>query len=330
MNRADCAICLRITKFILSGSLFLPSIILAQSIIYQYDVNQRLVGIGYESSSSIKYTYDAVGNRITETVANTPLQQSAIAARSAEAHALEEEALLINSLVNTGVGGGRARGFGKQMPRTARSESPAASKEGEDDDASIRDAVIYEDAEDGKTVRWKILEEGPQGAILENIYDNDPKSQVISFKGDPQQNIFLLSKTDGTSWNDTSHPVIQWSMKTADDFTVSVAVQTSHGPRFLSFTPEATDSLGKGPDIFYGLGERSKDGQWHTYTIDLEYALHRALPDADLVSLQGLYISGRGLIDNTQSLKNIPESFDSNGNGLPDVEEIKAGRNPYH
>ena len=119
-------------------------------------------------------------------------------------------------------------------------------------------------------------------------------------------------------------------MKTSDDFTISVAVETDQGPRYLSFTPEAEDALGKDEDIFYGLGERSRDGKWHTYTIDLAYELHQALPDTTIVALQGFYISGRGQIDDVKTLKEIPADIDSNGNGIPDVAELKAGKNPYH
>jgi hypothetical protein len=118
-------------------------------------------------------------------------------------------------------------------------------------------------------------------------------------------------------------------MKSSKDFVVSVAVQTTDGPRYLSFTPDQADVLGNDTDIFYGLGASSKNGKWHTYTIDLGYELHRAQPSTTLVSLLGFYVNGGGLVDDIQTLKTIPADLDSNGDGITDIDEIKAGTNPY-
>jgi len=305
-----------------------PLSVSAEVITNYYDSQQRLTGTTHDSGIYIGYTYDNVGNRLTETISATPQNAPASIALLNGVAADTSNSNPVGAPSYGSASRDLARLRNPSLKNSTQKGAAAGTPEADIDKDSIAATVLYEDAEDGKTIRWAI-DDGPSGATIQNIHDSDSGNQVIKLSGDGLLNGYLLLKDDGSYWYDTDHSVIQWNMKYSEEFVVSVAVQTTNGPRYLSFTPEQDDALGKDTDIFYGLGTRSKDGKWHTYTIDLDYKLHEAQPDTKLVSVLGFYINGSGFVDNIQTLKEIPVDLDSNGNGVTDINEIKAGTNPY-
>ncbi|NTW88616.1 MAG: hypothetical protein HGB26_05735, partial [Desulfobulbaceae bacterium] len=72
------------------------------------------------------------------------------------------------------------------------------------------------------------------------------------------------------------------------------------------------------------------NGQWHTFIRDLEYDLKEAQPDNELQAVLGFLIRGSGRVDDIRILAAIPAGFDSDGDGLTDLEEIGVySSHPY-
>lgn len=313
--------------------LFHPLSASAESVTYQYDALRRLTAATYASGIAISYTYDAAGNRLQKTVTtssasakNSDIKTAASSLNMAETGtSSNSNSLSINTNSNSNtIGSATSQVSGSQNI----SNSGIINNQGIALKDPIPSTVVYEDAEDGNITRWGIYN-GPSGAFVNNIYDSDRESRVIEVSGDGLLNGFRLLKGDGTSWNNSKHQIIQWSMKYSTYFVISVAAQTTNGLRYLSFTPKGENALGTGTNIFYGLGGHSKNGSWHTYIIDLGYELHKAQPNTTILSLLGFYVSGNGLLDDIQTHKTIPANLDSDGDGVTDIKEMKAGTNPY-
>ncbi|MBI5591692.1 MAG: RHS repeat protein [Deltaproteobacteria bacterium] len=292
-----------------------PFAVSAESVSYLYDTRHRLIGATYDSGVAISYTYDAAGNRLNETItSNAP---GALTNTPASVTSLNRSAQL-NDSANTSSnpnGSANLQRPGSQNGNKSGSASTLGSDRG---DTQTPSTIIYEDAEHGDTARWGIYD-GPSGAYINNIYDRDRGSRVIELNGNGLLNGYVLLKEDGSWWNDSDHKVIQWSMKYTEDFVVSVAVLTTSGLRYLSFTPENVGVMGTGTDIFNTLGVDSKNGTWRTYVIDLGYVLHEAQPNTTLLSLLGFSIRGSGLLDDIQAHKEIPAGLNSDGDGVTDI-----------
>lgn len=158
-------------------------------------------------------------------------------------------------------------------------------------------SVMYEDAEDGNTAGWIVYDATPAGAVISNVVDVDRLSRVIELTGGGLNNGYMLGTSSGSAWHDTTNSIIQWSMKYAEDFYVYVDVQTTLGRRYLYYTPVATDVLGTGLYVHHGLGVAAKDGQWHTFTRDLQADLTAAQPGNILLEVNWFLVRGSGRVD---------------------------------
>ena len=192
-------------------------------------------------------------------------------------------------------------------------------------------AVVYEDAEDSNIIGWDVYDNDPTGAAISNIADTLRGGRVIQLTGAGLANGYRLRNPDGTDWKDTAFKAIGWSMNYSEPFTVYIPVQTKNGFRYLYYTPTDADSLGSGTYISYGLGTSIQDGQWHTIQRDLAYDLKQAQPDNELQAVLGFLIRGTGKVDDIKTLKTLPDSLDTDGDGLTDLEEKTIyGTNPYY
>jgi len=167
--------------------------------------------------------------------------------------------------------------------------------------------MIYEDAEDSRINGWSIYDNEPIGAKVVNIYDSDKKSRVIEFEGDGLENGYMLQSSVGNyPWNNQTDKVIQWSMKFSEDYDIYIRLNTDKGLRYIHYTPVDSDNGGTEAYVEYGLGSDSKDGQWRTYTIDVEEALHKYQPDTTLISIDGFMARGNGYVDDILTMHYIP------------------------
>jgi hypothetical protein len=176
--------------------------------------------------------------------------------------------------------------------------------------------------EAGNSEGWDVYDNDPPGATIANVDDPDRGSRVIEFTGSGTANGYRLRNPDGSWWNNGAHKVIQWSMKYSENYTVYVAVQTTDGFRYIRYNALDHDNLGTGTYIHHGLGTGSRDGNWHTFTRNLEHDLHDAQPENNLVAILGFLIRGSGRVDDIKTLASYPADLDSDGDGLTDLDEI--------
>ena len=164
---------------------------------------------------------------------------------------------------------------------------------------SIPAETIYEDGEDGDIEGWHIYDNDPSGTAVTNIFDSDRLSRVIEFKGSGTENGYRYSndiEEPWAKWDNREQFVIQWSMKYSEQFVVYVEIDTSDGRRFLYYKPDDADYLGD-KDVHHGLGSDAINGQWHTFTRDLNADLTDAQPDVSIFAVNGFLIRGSGRVD---------------------------------
>jgi len=162
--------------------------------------------------------------------------------------------------------------------------------------------TIYEDAEDGTTNGWTISDNDPVGATITNVVDDVRPGRVIQVSGSTTSNSYRLRSDNGTVWANSTERTIRWSMRYSQSFTIYVNVNTTAGQRYLTYTPVNGNDLGSGTYAHHGLGTTAKDGQWHTFTRDLQADLQDAQPGAVIRSVNGFLILGSGRVDDIKLL----------------------------
>jgi len=157
--------------------------------------------------------------------------------------------------------------------------------------------TVYEDAEDGKTNRWHIYDDDPPGAMIENVYDEDRGSRVIELSGSERSNGYTLRNEDGIKWHNSTQCTIEWSMSYSERLTLYVNLETTSGYRQLYYSAIDNDELGQEKVIRYGLGSGATDGNWRTFTRNLQSDLEKAQPGVKILEVNGFDIRGSGRVD---------------------------------
>ena len=163
--------------------------------------------------------------------------------------------------------------------------------------------TVYEDAEDGSTARWQIYDNNPDGAAINNIFDNDKNSRVIEFVGSQDNNGFVYSD-DANNWtyiSNTTQFIADWSMKTNEAFRVYFYIKSSDGDYYLVYDSgaEGSNSI-SGNEIYYGLGETTKDGTWHTFQRNLKNDFETAVEGKTISEVYDILIRCNGRIDDVK------------------------------
>jgi len=160
--------------------------------------------------------------------------------------------------------------------------------------------TVYEDAEDRKTYGWAVYDNNPKRARIRNVFDDQRQSRVIQLNGSGTANGYRLRNEDGSLWHNSEQFTIQWSMKYDEGFVVYLDVQTTAGHRYLYYTPLDYDRLGRWGYVHHGLGSSVTDGQWHTFTRDLQADLEDAQPGVNILEVNGFLVRGSGSMDDIQ------------------------------
>lgn len=163
--------------------------------------------------------------------------------------------------------------------------------------------TTYEDAEDGGTRRWRVYDKRPAGATIANVYDGAKSSNVIELKGESRKNGFWLNSNGARTgaWNNTTQKTISWDSQFSEFFIVYVTVNTPLGQRYLVYRPVNRDLGVRGPRgnyVHHGLGVGAKNGQWQTFSQDLEADLQQYEPGNSILSVNGFLVRGSGKLDN--------------------------------
>ena len=181
------------------------------------------------------------------------------------------------------------------------------------------DETVLEDAEDGDTENWSIYygtdKEG--GAAFANVFDEDRKSQVIDFKGNPDS-AYRFIKPDGSPLS-TENFIARWSMKITETGIGNPHINKTfwkvktNGPvsylEYRSGLPLGCNNNGNEHYAVCGLGYELRDSQWHNITRDLKADLKAAAPDLELLSVEHVQFNMVGRVDDIQLLNRNDVNF---------------------
>jgi len=171
--------------------------------------------------------------------------------------------------------------------------------------ATLASATTYENANNGTTDKWKVYDNKPAGAIIENVYDKTLNSKVIKLTGEGRKNAYMLGQKSGKkAWNNRSEKNISWKMNFAENFKIMVYVKTKLGQRVLYYDYKNKDrGVYKKKYIRFGLGRASKKGTWLTIQRDLEADLKKYEPNNTIISVNAFRVNGSGMVDDIQLTK---------------------------
>lgn len=163
---------------------------------------------------------------------------------------------------------------------------------------------VYEDAEDGQINRWKVYDNQPSGAIVNNVYDSERASRVIELDGQGFDNGYMLGNTasEQGAWKNNLSKTIRWSMNMRSSYYIYISAQTDYGSRYFVYydTKLGNDFKsiqGGSTYINYGLGYNSKNVGWQTITRDLEADLKRFETNNNIRYVNAFLVRGTGFID---------------------------------
>ena len=161
---------------------------------------------------------------------------------------------------------------------------------------------VYENAEDSQKSRWSIYA-GANNAQITNVYDLSRESRVISLQGNNSENKYLIGNEVGenNAWEDTKHSNLKWSFKSDSNFKIYLFVNTLNGTRKIKYSDTDINIKGiQNNEIYFGIGENSSDGKWHTFIRDIAADVKYFDNGNELVSIDGLLVVGNSRIDDLE------------------------------
>lgn len=178
---------------------------------------------------------------------------------------------------------------------------------------------VYEDAEDATTSGWGIYDADPSGADIANVTMEG--SHVIALIGDGIKNGFFFRRDNGEYLNNKDARIFQWKGKFSDDFILFVSLLMDNGAvKYLAYSPHQHPQIN---DIFpFTLPSNAEDGNWHTFTRDLEEDIHHYLPSRDIKSVLDVQVRGEGYLDDISlsTKEDCDSNSSSNGNSNSSID----------
>jgi len=178
--------------------------------------------------------------------------------------------------------------------------------------SSFLKATIYENAENNSTKNWTvydkeiIYDKNASLGVIENIYDDDKKSNVIHFKGKKISQTYLIGDIDGVNaWNNKNESIFTWSMKMKKPYQIILFVNTKKGIRYLYFSYNMNSNvLNNSKYIHIDLNSSSVSEEWQTYSFDIASKIKNNEANNSLISINGFSLQGSGLIDDIKLSSN--------------------------
>jgi len=167
-------------------------------------------------------------------------------------------------------------------------------------------ATTYEDAEQSSTHNWRVIDNKPYGACINNIYDGEKASKVIELDGHGKRNAYMIGakhRYSFNAWHNKNERIFSWSMKFDDPYRLTLFVQTKRGLRKFHFTPKNRSfKKHKKHSIVIGLKRSSMNGNWKTFSYDIDRLLKKYEPHNEIISINGLRVRGSGKVDDVKLL----------------------------
>ena len=204
--------------------------------------------------------------------------------------------------------GTRSRYFFKGVTEEVIKKSVAEAPGGHSDEAFT--FVTMDDGD--STAQWHVYDNTPSGSSMSVVYDTDRRSDVLHFQGSPVDpyadppvwgNGWILGEgqatwsqnPNDTPWNDTTHRVLSFWMKSSEPSVIYVIVNTNAGERYLTYV------LGAGIDyrscdyMRVYLGDTLVDGDWRRFERNLVEDLAYLDPGVTFSSVGGLFVRASNL-----------------------------------
>ncbi len=178
-------------------------------------------------------------------------------------------------------------------------------------------STIYENAENSKKDNWRIFLKSNNMEKISNIYDNAKKSRVISLIGNQRKSGFMIGDYKGKyAWNNQNEFNLEYSIKYNKPTNVYVLLETTHGMRFLKYTPSKSDlgNIMKNKYIHIALPLSSIDGKWHTFNRDLQKDLQKFQPNNKILKVNAFMVKGNARVDDIKLLNEQKEEEIENVN----------------
>jgi len=160
-------------------------------------------------------------------------------------------------------------------------------------------ATLYENAEDGKTERWRVIDNTPTGAKVENIKQDG--NHVIHLIGNKTDNSFILGGRSDESqyqWNNTSqNKELNLKINFDSRYYIYLHVRTKSGEVNRVRLSSSRDVGIKRGQLRISLGKETEEGIWTQISKNLDEELQKYRPDDAIIAVDGLQIVGTGLID---------------------------------
>ena len=153
---------------------------------------------------------------------------------------------------------------------------------------------VKEDGRYGDTNLWGVYDNSPAGTIT-NVEEGG--NNVIQLSGGGTGTGYRFPYSSANYWNAQNVETIKWSQKFSESYTVYVSCDTTAGHRYIYYTASNSDSLGTGGYVHHGLGSGTTDGNWRTFTRDLQADLHDAQPTVDIIDVNAILWRGSGRVD---------------------------------
>jgi hypothetical protein len=135
------------------------------------------------------------------------------------------------------------------------------------------------------------------------VYDDELGSNVLNLTAHPDTDFLVhgdRNQNGSRTWANKEETILQWKMRTSQEFRIYVEVSTSAGNLHLTYKPLDVDE-GPGQNfpeyVRFGLGEAANDGTWKTFTRDLAADVNQFLPGEEIIQVNGFRFKGIARFD---------------------------------
>jgi len=128
--------------------------------------------------------------------------------------------------------------------------------------------------------------------------------------------------------NDAQSNNLKWRMRYDEPFVLYILVNTEEGNRYLIYTPIDKDRGVNGTSIRFGLGANTANGEWHSFSRNLDDDLHKFEPNNKILGINRLLVRGSGEIDDIETF--VEDSSDQFSVLLDEALQARKDASPEY